>query len=307
MGQVLINFKLGYDRIYPMLNHFAQKKFSKILVTGGGGTIGSYVTEVFGDCDVILAGRDMLDITMKNQVLEQVKKYKPDVIIHLAAITNVDYCEENELVATKVNFEGTKNITMVCKKYQIPLVYISTATVFDGKNPPNGGYTEDDNPSPVNVYGKTKLLGEKVISKILKNYIIIRIGWLVGGRENDKFFISYMSKKILRGEHISAVNDIFGTIAHAHDMLDFVKEKLSREETGIFHFACKGACSRYDIAVLLKGILNPSIKVNPVSAQSFKKEFPAPRPKYQMLQSKRHSFQRTWKSTLREYIKKTYQ
>lgn len=280
--------------------------FKKILVTGGNGAIGSYVSEVFKDSNIILTGKDTLDITKKSQVLKQVNKHRPDLIIHLAALTNVDYCEENKSIAMKVNFGGTKNIAMVCKKYNIPLVYISTATVFDGKNPPHGGYTENDKPSPINVYGKTKLLGEEIVKKILKKHIIIRIGWLVGGKENDKFFISYMSKKILRGEHVNAVNDIFGTLAYAGDMLKFIKKKLDHEETGLFHFSNKGACSRYDIALVLRSILNTKINVNPVSAQSFKKEFPAPRPKYQIIQSKRHVLKRTWKTVLKEYIKTAY-
>lgn len=292
-----------------MLNYIKKKKkkkFKKILVTGGNGTIGSYVSDVFKNSSVILTGKDTLDITKKSQVLEQVKKYDPDLIIHLAAITNVDFCEQNKSIATKVNFGGTKNVALVCKTYHIPLVYISTATVFDGKNPPKGGYTENDKTSPINIYGKTKLLGEKIIKKNLKNYIIIRIGWLIGGRENDKFFISYMSKKVLRGEHIFAVNDIFGTVAYARDMLNFIKEKLNREETGLFHLACKGACSRYDIALVLRSVLNPKIKITPVSAQTFNKEFPAPRPKYQIIQSKRHVLKQTWKSILKKYIKATY-
>ena len=293
-----------------MLNDIKQKrrikKFKKILVTGGAGVIGSYVSEVFKDSNIILTEKDTLDITKKSQVLEQVKKYNPDLIIHLAALTNVDFCELNESIATKVNFEGTKNVAMVCKKYSIPLVYISTATVFDGKNPPKGGYTENDKPAPINVYGKTKLLGEEIIKKTLKNYILIRIGWLVGGGKNDKFFISYMSKKILRGEHIFAVNDIFGTLTYARDLLNFVKEKLDQQETGLFHLACRGACSRYDIALVLKNILNPKVTVTPVSAQSFKKEFPAPRPKYQIIQSKRHVLKQAWKTVLKEYIKTTY-
>lgn len=277
--------------------------FKKILVTGGGGAIGSYVSDVFKDSKVILAKKSTLDITQQSQVLEKIKRHRPDLVIHLAALTNVDFCEENESIATKVNFEGTKNVAFACKKYRTTLVYISTATVFDGKNPPKEGYTENDKPSPINIYGKTKLLGEKIIQKTLKNYIIIRIGWLVGGKENNNFFISYMSKKILRGEHILAVNDIFGTLAYAPDMLQFIKKKLEKGETGLFHFACKGSCSRYDIALVLRSILNPTIKITPVSYESFIKEFPAPRPKYQVIQSKKHKIKQTWKATLKAYIK----
>lgn len=279
-----------------------KKMFKKILVTGGDGTIGSYVSSIFKNSDVVLSGKDTLDVTKNKQVLEQVKKNNPDLIIHLAALTNVDYCEENKSIAMKVNFGGTKNIAMVCKKYNIPLVYISTATVFGGKNPPKGGYTEYDKPSPINIYGKTKLLGEEVIKKTLKDYIIIRIGWLVGGRENDKFFISYMSKKIIRGEDIFAVNDIFGTVAYTVDMLKFIKLLLDQKQTGIFHLASKGACSRYDIALILRDILNPNVIVTPVSSESFKNEFPTPRPKYQIIQSKRFPLSRSWKTVLSNYL-----
>lgn len=283
-----------------------KKKIKTILVTGGNGAIGSYVPEVFKESNVILASKEDLDITKKAHVSHFVKKYNPDLIIHLAALTNVDFCEQNKHLAKKVNYEGTKNIALICKMYKIPLVYVSTATVFGGKNPPKNGYTEDDTPSPINTYGKTKLAGEKIIEKTLENYIIIRIGWLVGGKENDKFFISYMSKKILIGEDIFAVNDIFGTLAYAYDMLVFVKDKIMKEETGLYHFASKGICTRYDIALVLKKLLNPSVTVTPVKAESFRGNFPALRPKFQVITSNKYKATKTWENVLIDYIKTVY-
>lgn len=279
-----------------------EKRKKKILVTGGKGTLGSYVSTVFKESNVILAGKDSLNIIDKLQVMKQIEKYKPDLIIHLAALTDVDFCEKNEDLAMKINFEGTRNIVDICKKFDTPLVYISTATVFDGTKPLPEGYTEDDIPSPLTVYGKSKVLGEKIIEEKLKKFLIVRIGWLIGGGRKEKKFISLIRNAIEKGETVCAVDDIFGTISYGKDIFTFIKEKLRNEEYGLYHFACKGSCSRFDMAMVLKEMINKKATVVPVSVAEFKKRFPAPRPKNQIITSTKHSFNKPWNLILKRYI-----
>lgn len=276
----------------------------RILVTGGDGTLASRVKELFPKSKIALLGKRDLDVTKIKQIEKAVQKNKPDLIMHFAALTDVDFCEKHPQLAKEINFIGTQNIAEICQKYNIPLVYISTATVFDGKNPQDGGFTENDIPSPINVYGKTKLLGEQVVQKLLKKYIIVRIGWLIGGGKKDKFFVSYMSKKIKKGGTIHAVNNIYGTIAHAKDLMQFIKSKLEKEEFGLYHFACKGKCSRFDMATVMAKILNPSAKIIPVNSYEFSSKFPAQRPQYQLIKSVKHSFEKPWDLVLKEYITK---
>lgn len=285
-----------------MKHPFLITSFKKILVTGGEGTMGNYVANVFNKSGVFLASKNILDVTKKKQVIHVISDYKPDLIIHLASITDVDFCETHQTLAEQVNFGGTRNIVFACKTFNIPFVYISTATVFDGNNAPKEGYTENDTPSPITVYGKTKLEGEKIIKKHLDRYIIVRIGWLIGGAEKEKKFISLVRNKIERGETVRAVNDIFGTISYAQDVWLFIKEKLEKREFGLYHFACQGVCSRFDMAKILKEMINPKATIIPVSVKDFHKQFPAPRPKMQIIRSVKHSFNKPWDVVLKQYI-----
>lgn len=277
--------------------------YKKILVTGGYGSIGSYVAQIFNKSKVILAGKDSLDVSKKNHILKHVNKYTPDLIIHLAALTDVDLCEKKKKLAMDINFNGTKHVASVCKKYNIPLVYISTAVVFDGKNPPLNGYTEEDIPSPINVYGKTKLMGEEIIKSLLKKFLIVRIGWLIGGGKKEKKFIKHVFQKIKNGETIYAVNNIFGTLIYGKDVVRFIKERLKNNEFGLYHLACSGICSRFDMALALKFILNSKSKIIPVNAKKFEGAFPAPRPKKQVLRSIKKSINKSWKDSLGEYVR----
>lgn len=277
--------------------------YKKILVTGGHGSIGSYVSQIFNKSRVILTGKDSLDVSKKSQVIRYVNKYKPDLIIHLAALTDVDFCEKNRQLAIDINFKGTKHVVYACKQKNIPLVYISTAVVFDGKNSPPNGYTETDIPSPINVYGKTKLMGEKIIKDLLKKFLIVRIGWLIGGGKKEKKFIRHVLQKIKNGKTIYAVNDIFGTLVYGKDVVKFIKERLKNNELGLYHLSCSGICSRYDIALALKSILNSKSTIIPVRAEKFKETFPAPRPKRQALISIKKPISKSWNEALEEYVR----
>lgn len=276
--------------------------YKKILVTGGYGAIGSYTETIFNKSKVILTDKNSLDVSKKIHVVNHVIKDKPDLILHLAALTDVDLCEKKKSLAMDINFRGTEHVAMVCKTYNIPLVYVSTSVVFDGKNSPTVGYTEEDRTAPINTYGKTKLLGEEIIKKLVKNYLIVRIGWLIGGAEKEKKFIKHVFQKIKNGETVYAVNDIFGTIAYGKNLMQFIKERLDKNEFGLYHFASSGICSRFDMTLKLKTILHSKSKIIPVSVVRFKKTFPAPRPKHQVLRSIKKPINKSWEDALTEYV-----
>ncbi|MBI2613568.1 MAG: NAD(P)-dependent oxidoreductase [Candidatus Levybacteria bacterium] len=275
---------------------------SKILVTGGMGTVGSYAKAAFNESAVFIMGRMDLDITNVNQIKKVFDKIKPTVVIHLAALTNVDLCEKNPDLAKKINADGTKNMTLIAKKYNIPFVYISTSAVFDGKNLPNEGYSEEDQPHPANVYAKTKLLGEEIVKENIKDYIIVRGAWMIGGGKKEKKFISYIFDKIKNGETLRVVNDRFGTLTYAKDLLEFVKERLSRKEFGLFHFGSKGMCSRFDIANFIKKEFRSNSIIEPVSSKEFAEQFPAPRPTYEVIKSVKFPLTSSWQTTLKNYM-----
>ena len=276
------------------------KFINKILVTGGRGTVGSYVKTVFNKSTVFLPGKEILDVTKLDQVERSIKKINPDLIIHLAALTNVDLCQINERLAVKINAEGTRNIAIMCKKYKIPLVYISTSAVFEGKN--KKGYSEKDIPKPVNIYSKTKLLGEKIINKEIKNYIIVRGAWMIGGGKKEKKFISYVFDRIKNGETVSAVDDKFGTLTYAKDLLIFIRKRIFHNEFGLYHFGSSGICSRYDIANFIKKEINSNSKIIPAESAEFEDKFSAPRPDFEVIKSDKYPFKNSWQTVLKNYI-----
>jgi dTDP-4-dehydrorhamnose reductase len=277
-------------------------KRRKILVTGSLGTIGSYIPSIFIADELVLTTRKDLDITNRQQVLEKIAKEQPDVVIHLAAKTNVDDCQKNKREAKLTNTIGTKNLADACKKNGSILIYVSTGAVFNGKNK---FFTENSKPNPVNYYGKTKLLGENAIKEAKCKYIILRAGWVIGGGKQEKKFISYILKQIEDGQkEIKVINDKFGTITSAKELVKLIKVLLAKNNQGVFHVASIGSCSRFDIANFVVKLLKLDVLVTPVSSSQFKNTFSAPRPTYEVIKSIKLStkFFKPWQTSLKNYI-----
>ncbi|MCX6709562.1 MAG: SDR family oxidoreductase [Candidatus Woesearchaeota archaeon] len=174
-----------------------MKKY-KLFITGGSGMLGSALCFELGKSYEITASYNSFPVSFANAefVKIELSDYqeseriisgaKPDFLIHAAAITNVDLCEENPILAEKINAEATENIAKICREHRIKMVYISTDYIFDGKR---GNYSEKDIPSPINVYAKTKYEGELNVSKTLDDFLIIRtslFGWNI---ESKKSFV----------------------------------------------------------------------------------------------------------------------
>lgn len=274
----------------------------KILITGGDGVVASYAPKIFNNYQVHLFGKDKLDVVNIHNVRSIISDLHPDYIIHLAALTNVDYCQSHKEEAIRINYLGTANVAFIASEFNIPLGYISTAAVFDGKK---HFYDEDDSPHPINVYAGSKLLGEQIIQELLKDFLIIRVGWIIGGK---KKFISYIINDIKKHKTVKAVNDKFGSPIYAPDLLNFIKKKLEKKKYGLYHFGSRDICSRYDIACAVNKVLEilenkeNKVKIIPVSSDEFVKDFPTPRPKYEGLKSKYEKFKKSWKAMVKEYV-----
>lgn len=279
----------------------------KILVTGSNGTLGSYIASSFPNDSPFLMTKDTLDITQKKAVSQVFEKIRPDVVIHLAAKTNVDACEKDEENAYKVNALGTEFIAKASREHNAFLIYVSTSSVFNGEKK---YYTEDDTPCPINIYGKTKLLGEKAIEKENGTYCIIRIGWLIGGGKKEKKFLSYLVQQADEGKkEIQVVNDKFGTIAYARELADFMAFLLETKKHGVYHFGSLGRCSRFTLAEYVMQTLKKDVILQPVSSEAFVDRFFAPRPTNEVLRSvKLPATQfRQWKDSLKDYLQKELQ
>ena len=153
----------------------------KVLITGADGSIGYYLYKYLSSSHEVLPFRkEKLDVTNKVQCIEVITNIKPDIVIHCAALSNIDLCERDETSAFTINTIGSLNVAYCCNMLNIPIVYISCNNVYEGNS--TSAYHETDLCSPVNVYGKTKLAGEKLIRTICSRYFIIRTSWIFGGK-----------------------------------------------------------------------------------------------------------------------------
>ena len=280
-----------------------------LLVTGAGGMVGSYVPEVFADWKVILTdivtGCPTLDIREPQAVMSCVGELRPDMILHLAAATDVDRCEQEPDWAYHANAVGTQNVALACLEYGIPLVYISTAGVFWGDKP--DPYIEFDAPRPFNIYGQTKLAGEQIVSSLLQRYYIVRAGWMVGGGEKDKKFVGKIARLMQEGRNpLRVVNDKFGSPTYAKDLLGGIHRLVETKYYGLYHMTNQGTCSRYDVALHIREVMRrPDIDIRPISSDEF--PLPAPRARSEAMRNlklellKIHQM-RPWQDAVREYI-----
>ena len=256
----------------------------KILITGANGMLGSALyPELLADKHEILAtditgeNNDIiyLDVRDRKSVAKIFESFRPDIVFHLAAATDVDRCEVQKEEAFITNALGTENVVLSCIKKDTTLVYISTAAVFDGEK--KEPYTEFDHPNPLSIYAKTKLEGEKTVQLFLKKYFIIRAGWMIGGIDKDKKFVFKIIKQLQNQKEISAVTDKVGSPTFTKDFSRGLLSLIATERYGLYHMANKGSCSRYDIAkMIVKFMGRDDITVKPVTSEAFPLRAPRP-------------------------------
>ncbi|MFH1846180.1 MAG: SDR family oxidoreductase, partial [Candidatus Omnitrophota bacterium] len=196
----------------------------KILVTGAAGMLAAEVVPMLlaGGHEVIqtdinqrIPDIEALEVRDKAKVWDKIKKEKPDYVFHLAAETDVDLCEKDPEHAYMVNTLGTENVVLACKEFGAKLLYISTGAVFDGTK---GIHNEFDLANPINVYGKSKLEGEKIVQNMLTDFFIVRAGWMVGGWDLDKKFVYKIVQQLKQGKkELVAVDDKKGTPTFTKD------------------------------------------------------------------------------------------
>ena len=265
-----------------------MKEFSRTLITGADGMIGSYID--FGR----KTNRASLDITKLSQVTRIGREFRPKAIIHLAAETDVAKCEREPAHAYLVNSVGTYHVALLARDIGAKLLYISTNAVFDGmKGKP---YTTKDTPHPADCCARTKYLGELAVRGLLENYCIIRTSSLFGGgRQKDKKFVAKIIER-MNGSEIKAVEDEIISPTFAKDLVGKIKQLLAENARGIFHVVNEGFCSRFECAQEIARIRGFKGNIIPVPARSFDRI-----PSQIILQS---SFpMRPWQEALEEYLK----
>ena len=244
----------------------------KILFTGSDGMVGSYIDSVnWHDRQVIKTTRRDFDVRDWVEVSKYFKRLNEDLfaIIHMAAETDVDLCERNQIYAWGNNSTGTLNMSTIAAGLDIPIVYISTIGVFGGDSE-MGPFNEESLTCPANYYGQTKLRGEEYIRPNEKHFIV-RAGWMMGGGlKKDKKFVVKIVKQLIGGKKkIYAIPDIIGSPTYGKDLLRQISALLLTEEYGTYHCTNEGALSRYDVAKIICEELAPDVEVVPVDSNYF--------------------------------------
>lgn len=296
-------------------------KSERVLLTGAGGMLGNAVYPYFSgryahvcatDKDVTEPWLEHLDVRDGGALRRRFEALQPGLVLHLAACTDLEFCEAHERIAEETNAAATREVAALCEEFGATLVYISTAGVFDGSK--EGFYTEQDEPSPIMVYGRTKRDGEIEALTRCSRHFVVRAGWMVGGgAQKDKKFVHHMLGQILSGAKVlHAVNDRWGTPTYTHDFALNLFKLLDSGRYGTYHMVCEGSGTRYDVAkAILEDCGRTDIELRAVSSTFFERNYFAPRPVSEMLVNANLSglglnLMRPWRQALSDYISREF-
>lgn len=251
----------------------------RILITGAGGMLGHALVPVLqAHHEVVCLTREDCDLCDEHAVRRIFQCQKPDMVVHLAAFTNVDACELEPEKAQAWNEVATLRVAEAAKAIGATVLYTSTDYVFDGRL--DRPYLEKDQPNPLNVYGQTKWMGEKHVRKVVDRCFIVRTSWLFG--PNGRNFVSTIVRLAAEKSDLRIVNDQRGSPTYTRHLAHKLAELMSTREYGIYHITGGGSCTWFEFAeriVELAGF--PGSRVIPVSSREFGR--PARRPAYSVL------------------------
>lgn len=292
----------------------------KIYIAGCGGMLGAAFYEKFRrsyqlmctDIDVNedwLSFCDFRDITVYR---EQVHTFRPDFLFHLGAYTDLEYCEKHVDDTYMTNTISVENAVYIANELKIPLLYISTAGIFDGKK---DIYDDWDTPNPLGHYARSKYAGEIFVKENSYKYLICRAGWMMGGGpRKDKKFIQKIMRQLKDGKkELHVVSDKLGTPTYTQDFAENVRLLLENGYWGLYNMVCENLTSRLDVAREILRILDLESKVaiHEVSSEYFKSEYFAERPPSERLINRKLALRglnrmRDWRVALREYLNDQY-
>lgn len=283
----------------------------RIILFGENGQLGKqFINDLDKSYELIVFSKEEIDFKNINIFRTKIQKIKPTYIINAAAYTAVDLAEQNKEEAFMINALALKTLASICKMINATLVHFSTDYVFDGKK--SIAYTEDDITAPLNIYGKSKLEGEKNIINSGCNFIIIRVSWLMSKYNNN--FIKNIINKLIKGEHLKVVDDQIGVPTSTNFVVNITKKLLVKNVKyikEIFHVVPNGSVSWYNLALYLVDEMKRHricIKKNQVqSIKSSQYKTPAERPKNSCLNNEKvSSFLnldiKSWKIELKDVI-----
>tara|TARA_B100000768_G_C11277199_1_gene376545 strand:+ start:74 stop:979 length:906 start_codon:yes stop_codon:yes gene_type:complete len=293
----------------------------KIYIAGAGGMLGEAFYKIFAehyelkctDIDVNESWLSYLDFNDRDLYINDVESFRPDYLFHLGAFTDLEYCEEHQDETYITNTLSVENAVFISNKLDIPILYISTAGIFDGKQ---DTYDDWDLPNPLGHYARSKYAGELFVQNTAKRFLICRAGWMMGaGPGKDKKFVQKIMQQIKSGkQELFVVDDKLGTPTYTHDFARNVKLLLEKELWGLYNMVCGGITGRLEVAEELVSLLGltTSVKVTAVDSSHFKEEYYADRPPSERLLDTKLNLRnvnimRDWKVCLEEYLNSYYQ
>lgn len=292
----------------------------KVYIAGSGGMLGEAVHKTFSaehevrcsDIDLNASWLNYLDFRDFDAYKKEVEDFGPDLLIHLGAHTDLEYCERNPDDTYRTNTLAVENAATLANAHGIPMVYISTAGIFDGAKLL---YDDWDAPNPLGIYARSKHLGEILVQQRVARHYICRAGWMMGGGPaKDKKFISKIMKQLVAGaKTLNVVDDKLGTPTYTIDFARNLNALVKTEYYGLYNMVCGGETGRLEVAQELVRVLrlDNEVEIRPVNSDFFAKDYFAPRPPCERLVNYKldlrgMNLMRDWRLSLAEYVKDYY-
>jgi len=291
----------------------------KIYIAGCGGMLGDAFYIQFKDkyelkCtdkDVNEDWLTFLDFRDFEAYKKDVKDFNPDYLFHLGAFTDLEFCELDPDGTYLNNTLAVENAVYIANELNIPILYISTAGIFDGKKKI---YDDWDLPNPLGVYARSKYMGERYVVEHAKTYLVCRAGWMIGaGPKKNKKFVKLIIDQIKAGKKELFIIEKEGTPTYTYDFAKNVQVLLEKEYWGLYNMVCSGEASRFEVTKEILKILNlqDEIKITLVNPEYFKDTYPVVRPDCERLDNcklrlRNLNLMRDWRIALKEYIEQYY-
>jgi dTDP-4-dehydrorhamnose reductase len=292
----------------------------RIYIAGAGGMLGDAFHRVFGaahelrcsDIDVNAPWLSLLDFRDFDAYRREVLEFRPDYLFHLGAHTSLEYCEDNPDDAYATNTLAVEHGAHLANELGIPLLYISTAGIFDGAQET---YDDWDQPNPLGHYARSKYMGERFVAENVRQHLVCRAGWMMGGGPaKDKKFIQKLMQQLKDGtRELFIVDDKLGTPTFTIDFARNVELLLGTGLWGIYNMVCSGVTSRLEVArYLIQALgLQSDVAITPVPSEYFAKEYFAERPASERLITRKLDLRglnimRDWRTCLDEYLADAY-
>lgn len=248
----------------------------RILITGANGQLGTELRRELAGDTLILKDLPEFDLG-RERCADEIMDARPEVVVHAGAYTDVDGAEQDPKLAMAVNGDGTGRVARAAAAVGARLLYVSTDYVFDGRR--QAPYREDDRPNPLNVYGRSKLVGEAQVLKHCPGSLIVRTAWLFGG--SGKNFVKTIARLGVEQPVLRVVNDQRGCPTYAADLARAIGTLIRSRTTGLVHVTNGGDCTWYEFAqAIVAGLGLPTI-VEPITTEQAGR--PARRPAYSVL------------------------